>query len=119
MFQNTQTNTKYICKENTYQNTPANKNLKNISKSTMCRAHKQNTGYFCKDQSQRSKHKMSKTQNCIYTKMQKMTKYQDTTQSCKKQSHLLNHTICKALTIMCFKSNKQKNTAIAITPGRI
>ena len=51
--------------------------------------------------------------------MQKMTKYQDTTQSCKKQSHLLNHTICKALTIMCFKSNKQKNTAIAITPGRI
>ena len=48
-----------------------------------------------------------------------MTKYQDTTQSCKKQSHLLNHTICKALKIMCFKSNKQKNTAIAITPGRI
>ena len=66
MFQNTQTNTKYFCKENTYQNTPANKNLKNFSKSTMCRAHKQNTGYFCKDQSQRSKHKMSKTHTKLH-----------------------------------------------------
>ena len=47
-----------------------------------------------------------------------MTKYQDTTQSCKKQSHLLNHTICKALTIMCFKSkNKQTQQLQSLLDG--
>ena len=36
-----------------------------------------------------------------------MTKYQDTTQSCKKQSHLLNHTICTNNHVFQIKQTKK------------